>query len=60
VSENSVKLITLSLNLFYFTRKTGSIYNFGYIAGYHRKRLIRIRNNIGAYKSVRKLITFPI
>jgi hypothetical protein len=60
VSENGVKLMTLSSNLFNVTRETGSIYNFGYIAECHRKRLMRIRNNIGAYESVRKLVAFPI
>jgi hypothetical protein len=47
-------------NLLYFTRETGIIYNFRYITEYHRKRLIKIRNNIGAYKSVRKLVAFSI
>jgi hypothetical protein len=60
VSENGVKLMTLSSNLFNLTRETGSIYNFGYIAECHRKRLMRIRNNMGAYESVRKLVAFSI
>jgi hypothetical protein len=42
IDENSVKLMTLSSNLFYLTRETGSIYNFGYMAECHRKRLIKI------------------
>jgi hypothetical protein len=53
VSENGVKLVL-------FARKTGSIYNFRYIAEYHRKRVIKVRNNIGAYESVRKLVAFSI
>jgi hypothetical protein len=47
-------------NLLYFTRERGGIYNFRYIVEYHRKRLIKIRNNIGAYESVRKLVAFSI
>jgi hypothetical protein len=43
-------------NLFYFTRETGSIYNFRYMVECHGKRLIEIRINIGAYESVRKLV----
>jgi hypothetical protein len=46
------------LNLFYLTRKLDSIYNFRYIVECYRKRLIKIRNNIGVYESIRKLITF--
>jgi hypothetical protein len=60
VDKKGVKLMTLSLNLLYFTRETGSIYNFRYIAEYHRKRRIKIRNNIGAYESIRKLVAFSI
>jgi hypothetical protein len=52
-------MILLS-NLLYFTRETGSIYNFRYIVECHRKRLIKIRNNIGAYESVGKLVAFSI
>jgi hypothetical protein len=60
VDKKGVKLMTLSSNLLYFTRETGSIYNFRYIVECHRKRLKRIRNNIGAYESVRKLVAFSI
>jgi hypothetical protein len=52
--------MTLLSNLLYFTRETGSIYNFRYVVEYHRKRLMKIRNNIGAYESVRKLVAFSI
>jgi hypothetical protein len=47
-------------NLFYFARKSGSIYNFRYIAECHRKRLMKARNNMGVYESVRKLVAFSI
>jgi hypothetical protein len=47
-------------NLFYFARKTGSIYSFRYIAECQRKRVMKVRNNIGAYESVRKLVAFSI
>jgi hypothetical protein len=53
-------LVSLMSNLFYLARETGSIYNFRYIAECHRKRLMRIRNNIGAYESVRKLVALSI
>ena len=46
------------LNLFYFTRKTSSIYNFRYMVECYKKRVNEIRNNIGAYESVRKLVAF--
>jgi hypothetical protein len=60
VNRKGVKLVTLLLNLLYFTRETGSIYKFRYMAECHRKRLIKIRNNMGAYESVRKLVAFSI
>jgi hypothetical protein len=60
MNKKGVKLIILLLNLLYFTREIGSIYNFRYIIEYYRKRLIKIRNNIGAYESVRKLVAFSI
>jgi hypothetical protein len=44
--------------LFYLARKLGGIYNFRYMANCHRERLMKIRNNIGAYESVRKLVAF--
>jgi hypothetical protein len=43
VDKKGVKLMIL----LYFTRKTGSIYNFSYIVECHGKRLIKIRNNMG-------------
>jgi hypothetical protein len=46
-------------NLFNLPKETGSIYSFEYIAECHRKRLIKTRNNMGAYESVRKLVAFP-
>jgi hypothetical protein len=60
VNKKGVKLMTLLSNLFYLTRETGSIYNFRYIAECHRKRLMKIRNNMGAYESVGKLVAFSI
>jgi hypothetical protein len=39
--------MTLLSNLFYLTRNLGSIYNFRYMAKHQRKRLIKIRNNMG-------------
>jgi hypothetical protein len=52
--------VKMVLNLFNLTRETGNIYNFGYIAEYHRKRVMKVRNNIGVYESVRKLVAFSI
>jgi hypothetical protein len=48
------------LNLFNLTKKTGSIHNFGYIVECHRKKLIKIRNNMGACESVGKLVAFSL
>jgi hypothetical protein len=47
-------------NLFNLAREIGSIYNVGYIAECHRKRLIKTGISIGAYESVRKLVVFSI
>jgi hypothetical protein len=46
-------------NLFHLAKKVGSIFNIGYMAECHRKRLMKIRNNMGAYESVRELVAFP-